>query len=312
MIPTFPNFKRLSLEDKTEVQAFTQCFPPYSDFNFASLWCYDTHAVCRLAKLHGNLVVQMRDYITGQPFLTFLGSKQVEETATCLLNYANEQKLLPMLRLVPEIAILSHRKALEVDFLVEEDCGSFDYLHDVAPLIALNTPALSSKHRRIEKLHREHPNLKISLINISQPTVAYNIYRLCETWRAEKGRDDSEFETERLAIERCLSFATHFQFLTVGVMADESLVGFTINETMHDGYYMGHFGKCDPRFRGMSDLLESMTAQFMRDVGCVRMNNQQDLGLPGLRRYKQSWMPVDMLKKYTICVKGNGDCKLNA
>ncbi len=311
MIPTFPNFKRLSLEDRAEVQAFTECFPPYSDFNFASLWCYDTHAVCRLAKLHGNLVVQMRDYITGQPFLSFLGNERVVETATSLLDYADEQKLSPLLRLVPEAAVLPHRKALEVDFMVEEDRDGFDYIHDVAPLIELHGPALSAKRKGIKRLRREHPQLEISPLNISKPSEAYKMCRLCETWRAQKGRADSEFETERLAIERCLSFAAHFQFLTLGAMIGESLVGFTINETVHGGYYMGHFGKCDPRYSGLSDLLESATARFMRDVGCVRMNNQQDLGLLGLRKYKQSWMPVDLLKKYTIGLRQSGTGKLS-
>jgi hypothetical protein len=300
MIPTFPNFKRLSLEDRAEVQSFTKRFPPYSDFNFASLWCYDTHAVCRLANLHGNLVIKMRDYITGAPFLTFLGSERVGETAACLLDYADERKMSPFLRLVPETAILPHCKALKVDFRVEEDWDSFDYLFDVAPLIALDTPALSAKRRKIRKLRREQPRLEICPVDISQPAVAYKLCRLCETWRVKKGRADGEFETERLAIERCLSYAAHFQFQTLGAMIGESLVGFTINEIAHDGYYMGHFGKCDPRFRGLSDLLESETARFMRDRGCSRMNNQQDLGLPGLRKYKRSWSPGNYLRKIVI------------
>jgi len=313
MIPTFPNFKRLSLEDRAEVQTFTECFPPYSDFNFASLWCYDTHGACRLAKLHGNLVVQMRDYITSQLLLTFLGSERVVETVGCLLDYADEHGLSPVLRLVPETTISPHEKALEVKFRVEEDCDSFDYIHDVVSLIALDTPALSAKRRMIKRLQRKHPQLEIRPLNISQPSVAYHICCLCETWRLEKRRGDGEFETERLAIERCLSFAAHFQFLTLGALIGESLMGFTINETVHDGYYMSHFGKCDPRFSGVSDLLESETARFMCNQGCLRMNNQQDLGLPGLRHYKQSWAPTAFLKKFTIeKQRENSDCKLNA
>jgi hypothetical protein len=300
MIPTFPNFKRLDLEDKAEIQAFTKCFPPYSDFNFASLWCWNTQRVCRLSMLHGNLVIQLRDYLTGEPILSFLGNQHVAETTATLLDFAREQTPAASLRLVPESVVLSDGKAFTELFSVELDESSFDYILEVSHLIALDKPGLSSKRKIIKKLQREHPQLEISPLNISEPSVAYRICRLCETWRVEKGREDGEFETERLAIERCLSFAAHFQFQAVGAMMGESLVGFTINEVVHDGYYMAHFGKCDPRFRGISDLLESETARLMRDLGCSWMNHQQDLGLPGLRRYKRSWDPDAFLKKFSI------------
>lgn len=300
MIPTFPNFKHLDIEDKAEIQAFTKCFPPYSDFNFASLWCWDTQKACRLSMLRGNLVIQLRDYLTGEPILAFLGNQHVAETTATLLDFASEQMPAASLRLVPESVVLSDGKTFTELFLVELDESSFDYIFEVSHLIALDKPDLSSKRRRIKKLQREQPQLEIFPLNISEPSIAYRICRLCETWRVEKGRDDGEFETERLAIERCLSFAAHFQFQAFGARMGESLVGFTINEAVHDGYYMGHFGKCDPRFRGISDLLESETARFMRDLGCSQMNFQQDLGLPGLRQYKRSWVPSAFLRKFYI------------
>ena len=90
------------------------------------------------------------------------------------------------------------------------------------------------------------------------------------------------------------------EFVTVGALLEGALACFTINEAIHDGYYMAHFGKCDPQRRGLSDLLESETARLMRDLGCSQMNFQQDLGLPGLRRYKRSWAAGAFLKKFSI------------
>ena len=39
MIPEFPEFKKLELSNKEEIEKITQKFPPYSDFNFVSMWC---------------------------------------------------------------------------------------------------------------------------------------------------------------------------------------------------------------------------------------------------------------------------------
>lgn len=299
MIPTFPNFKCLELEDKAEIQAFTQCFPPYSDFNFASLWCWNTQRGCGLSMLHGNLVVQLRDYLTGEPALSFLGVERVADTATALLDYAAKHALCPALRLVPEMTV-APIIAMRDYFLVEPDEDGFDYIHSVEQLIALDHPALLPKRREIERLQRKHPRLEVRRLNLVEPQTANEILQLCERWRGGKGCSDGEFETERTAIERCLSSSAQFEFVAVGALLDGALAGFTINEPIHDGYYMAHFGKCDPQRSGLSDLLELQTAQLMHGHGCLRMNNQQDLGLPGLRRYKRSWAPSAFLKKFCI------------
>ena len=299
MIPTFPNFKRLELSDRPEVEVLLRLHPPYSDFNFASLWCYDTRGLCRLSMLHGNLVVQISDYITGEPALSFLGVERVADTATALLDYSAKHALCPTLRLVPEMAI-APLMAVRDGFVAEPDEDGFDYIHSVEQLIALDHPALLRKRRKIERLQRKHPKLEVRRLNLVEPQTANNIFRLCERWRVGKGRSDCEFKTERVAIERCVSAAAHFEFVTVGALLDGALAGFTINEPIHDGYYMAHFGKCDPQWRGLSDLLESETARFMRGLDCSWMNHQQDLGLPGLRRYKRSWAAEAFLKKFSI------------
>ena len=299
LIPEFPQFKHLELSDRPEVEAFTRQYPPYSDFNFASLWCYDTRGLCRLSMLHGNLVVQISDYITGEPALSFLGVQRVADTVSALLGYAVEHKLCPTLRLVPEM-VASPLMAMKDGFVAEEDKDSFDYIHSVERLIALDDPALRPKRQKIEKLRSQHPGLEIHRLNLSEPQTADKIQGLCERWRDDKGRSEREFATERTAIERCLSSAAHFEFVAVGALLDGALAGFTINEPVHGGYYMAHFGKCVPQWRGLSDLLESATARLLRDLGCSRMNFQQDLGLPGLRQYKRSWGVSAFLKKFTV------------
>ncbi len=41
MLPKFPNFKKIELSDRKDVENITSRFPPYSDFNFSSLWAWD-------------------------------------------------------------------------------------------------------------------------------------------------------------------------------------------------------------------------------------------------------------------------------
>jgi len=48
MIPEFPQFKNLELTDKIDVEKFTSKFPPYSDFNFVSMWSWDIKGEMRM------------------------------------------------------------------------------------------------------------------------------------------------------------------------------------------------------------------------------------------------------------------------
>lgn len=73
MIPEFPQFKVLELSDKGDIEVFTKKFPPYSDFNFVSMWSWDIKGDMRISQLNDNLVVRFTDYLTGNPFFSFFG-----------------------------------------------------------------------------------------------------------------------------------------------------------------------------------------------------------------------------------------------
>ena len=105
MIPQFPEFKKLELSDKEEIQKMTQKYPPYSDFNFVSMWSWDIKGEMRISVLNENLVVRFTDYITGKLFYSFLGDNEVSETAKKLLDLSKAEGLTPELKLIPEHSV---------------------------------------------------------------------------------------------------------------------------------------------------------------------------------------------------------------
>src|SRR3990167_1574661 len=100
--PLFPEFNPLTLEDKEGIENFTKQFPPYSDFNFTSMWSYDTDNDVQFSWLNGNFVMIFRDYITKNPFYSFLGNSKPIETINALLEYSKSQNLPEELFLIPE------------------------------------------------------------------------------------------------------------------------------------------------------------------------------------------------------------------
>ncbi len=298
MIPTFPNFKRLDIEDKARMQAFTKCFPPYSDFNFASLICYDAQDNFQWSMLNGNLVFQLRDYITEKPFLTFFGNQCVSDTVEKLLDFAQQSGVEPILRLIPEFNLAQVSLELNERFAVSEDRDSFDYIYHLSDLSGLASGKFQRKRQRISGFQRDYSTHKVNSINLSDHVLL--IRQLLLVWQEEKHRSDAETKIEFQAIERCLSLSNHFDFISLGVFLNGALAGFTVSELLHDGFCMLHFAKADPSIAGLADFLYSQTAKHMSGLGCTKINFQQDLGIPGLRRLKESWRPQFYLKKCSV------------
>ena len=102
MIPEFPQFKKLELSDKKDVEKFTSLFAPYSDFNFASLWSWNIKDEMRLSVLNGNLVVHFTNYLTEELFYSFLGDKKINETAETTISVS-----AGIVKLKPRFVILN-------------------------------------------------------------------------------------------------------------------------------------------------------------------------------------------------------------
>src|SRR6185369_9800822 len=98
MLPKFPEFKKLELSDKADIEAITNKYPPYSDFNFTSMWCWDTRGEMMVSELNNNLVVKFADYITGEPFYSFIGTNDTNDTVRQLIGLATTQGIKPRLK----------------------------------------------------------------------------------------------------------------------------------------------------------------------------------------------------------------------
>ncbi len=129
-IPLFPDLRKLEVTDKNLIENFTNRYLPYSDYNFASLWCYNVNDDIEISQLHGNLVVKFSDYLTQQPFFSFMGDNNCLETTDILLAYAKSRNLPTELKLIPE-EIVKKNPEFFSNFTVVEDKDNYDYVYSV-------------------------------------------------------------------------------------------------------------------------------------------------------------------------------------
>lgn len=300
MLPMFPQFKNLELSDKGDVERITLAFPPYSDFNFVSMWSWDISGEMRLSQLNDNLVVRFTDYLTSDPFYTFLGNNKVNETAEGLMELASKEGLDTRLKLVPEISV----GELDAQNLcIEEDRNHFDYILCLNKLADFKGQLRghSGFARRFIEQYSERISTKI--LELDMPEDKAEIASLTTIWMGNKFNQNKTFlDHLEDAIKRFLLIQDQSEknLVSIGVFFDEKLVAFTINELVDQDYCVCHFMKADNSFKGIYSYLVRETSRILLTTGRKYINFEQDLGLPNLRQSKKTFKPITFLKKFTV------------
>ncbi len=299
MIPTFPNFKPLELSDRTSIESYTSKYAPYSDFNFTSLWAWDTEGKRQISELNGNLVVLFTDYHSGEPFLSFLGDNEQEKTSILLLEYCIKNGLPPILRLVPEISV-ENFQSLHLKF--EDDNDNFDYIYSIRELTMMSGLKFQTKRGRSRKFSKENLDIRVETHDSIDKIIEETLEHILDVWELRKLEQHKEFniEHERHCIKRlCNTFDSHNVRLTT-VQASNETVAFSFDEVLPNKYSICHFWKADVAYVGVFDFLMQSKARLLYEDGIELINYEQDLGIDSLRRMKLSYRPVDYLKKYKI------------
>ncbi len=296
MIPVFPEFKKLALEDKVEIEKLTSLFPPYSDFNFTSMWSWDTKGKIEISNLFGNLVLKFSDYITSEPFYTFLGTNKVNESAKALLDLSKEQGFPSILKLIPEDSTAGLDRNI---FSVVEDNDNFDYMYLLEKISTYNGNQLRSKRNLSNRFLRNY-SAETTILNMVSPVVQKHITDLFFLWAKNKKFGSEEIANELLAIQRAVEFASKGDLISIGIFVDEKLIGFVINEIVRNDTVILHFEKADESYVGVYAYLMAQNAKILLNLNKKMLNYEQDLGIPGLKLGKKSYYPTCFLKKYIV------------
>lgn len=298
MIPNFPKFKKLNISDKKTVDDFNMSFPPFSDFNFTSLFSWNTSPPARVSFLNGNLVIKINDYVTEEPLISFLGTKNTIETINCLFEYCEKFHLDKILRLVPETVIQANSN-IEKNFDVIEDRDQFDYIFSIPDLALHNGSRYSEKRNFINRFQKNH-QFTHQALDLSEKQTRNAVINLFYKWGIVRKKDREGIEHEVLAYKKVLQTYSLLKLNVFGLFVGKKLIGVSINEVLHDGFAINLFEKADTNFVGSYQVLKKLAGVYLEKEACQYLNFEQDLGIDGLRKSKKSYHPVSFLKKYIV------------
>jgi hypothetical protein len=177
------------------------------------------------------------------------------------------------------------------------DRDNSDYVYRTEDLRTLRGKAYHSKrnfaHRFAELYHPEVRPLTSS--------DAAECLHIQEQW-LEAQRNNETARDESTALTKALHNFEALALSGIGVFVEGVLAAFAIGEPLNPTTFVEHFEKGLPSYTGVYQFLLQAFARSIPE-SYPFLNREQDLGLEGLRRAKESWHPAQMVEKYTLKVR---------
>lgn len=195
--------------------------------------------------------------------------------------------------------------------LIERDCPGLmefesqrnlsEYVYRTADLISLDGHAYRGKRNRIRRFLKLFPNVEFHIYDSSWYDACMEIDM---AWDEAKKPDAGESDTgrtmrqiEKQALQRALSACGEIGAKGCVITDQGRPAGFSLGIRASENMACIHFEKCHPDYREMyAWLSHEFLSRCWSDVEYV--NREEDLGDPGLRKAKMSYIPVRFAEHY--------------
>ena len=289
-------FKQLTMDQIPLVQPyFRQMRSRTCDFTVGGMFMWRNYYHMEYAVADGTFYSRLHDQ-DGQVYYNL----PLGETLADGMGVLRERTEGGPLRFctVPE-CYLEEIQTLCPGCAVSEQTDFADYLYLASDLIQLGGKRYSGQRNQISQFKRGVEAWSFA------PLTAGNLEAVEEfftrTYLSLAGAGDTEREENRRVLE-VLQNLDRYGMVGGVLAADGAVVGFSLGEIVNDTLFT-HIEKADRSCKGAYQMLVNQFAAAYGGGDVTYINREEDMGDPGLRRAKQAYHPVELLKKYVVEVR---------
>ncbi len=183
------------------------------------------------------------------------------------------------------------------EFTIERSDRTADYLYDGDALRELGGRKYGAKRNHISQFLRSYPDYEIIPVGPENLDECRRIFAL---WCQERNCEcDSPESCERYACNRLLDVWEQLDLKGILIQLNGQFEAFTIGETLREDTVVIRFEKANGSIHGLYAILNRDF--LVRDWAAMSsVNREEDMGIEGLRKAKQSYRPSRMIEKYTL------------
>ena len=295
MLPAFPDFVELRLEHRALLEDYFRLHPPLiSELTFTNLFAWREIYHYQLCRFRDGYLVRKTSH--GVPSL--LQPLVVEDPAGALresLNLLQEISPAPAIERVGE-DIIARLGDAAASFDLREDRDDYDYLYNARELIDLPGRRFHNKKNLLNQFQR---TVNYRFLPMTAEHVEECLHFSHEWCREKRCKEDVSLSQENCAVVQMLE-----QFSSLGAVGgvleiDGHVKAFTLGEPLNTDTFVIHVEKAAAGYTG---IYQTINWEFVRHAAetFTYINREQDLGYASLRKAKESYNPVRMIKKYRV------------
>ncbi|HOJ63493.1 MAG TPA: phosphatidylglycerol lysyltransferase domain-containing protein [Spirochaetota bacterium] len=285
-------FKKIEIDDKKIFDYFfSNNIIEISEYTFTNLFVWSDSRIVEYA-IYNDILITKASFENEQYFLPPVGPVTIDTYIT-LRDYAIKNNITSIKRV--DLNTIE-RLNLKDKFRVVEDRDNFDYVYDSTSLIELKGSKYSSKRGFVKKFldtyDYEYREFDEKYKN--------DCLMLTEKWFSNKNNNDKTLKNEFIAIKRLLEFNKELKIAGGLIFIEDKLRAFAFGERLNHETFVIHFEKADTNFVGIYQTINKLFIEKECYNKFKFVNREQDLGIEGIRKAKESYHPIKMIKKYNL------------
>lgn len=198
---------------------------------------------------------------------------------------------------IPEAFIPMFEKHFTIKS-IQEQTDYFDYLYTTEALTNLQGKKYRSQRNLISQFERAVGSWSLKAIHAEDIPAIRSFYLDSCVAR----QDDPIAKEEQEMVLEVLDHFESYGMLGGYLLADDALVGFSLGEILNDTLFV-HIEKASRTIKGTYQMLTYQMALHFAKGKVSFINREEDMGDPGLKKAKEAYHPIKMLKKFAIEVE---------
>ena len=297
-------FQELKIEDKNILDPYFQLnYHENSHLNFTNLfmwrkpynieWCIEEDILFFIAEYNEEKFA-LQPLCTEDKFFMAIDKFKA---------FFAEHNLPLVFSGLEEMAVEKLKEYPAGEFEFEDNRDDYDYVYNSADLIKLSGRKFHSKKNHLNSFRKNYPEAKYLPINDDIITLCKITINGWYKKRLALTPDDPFIKAERDAIIEVLNNFDALKLKGGAIFLVNKVMAFTFGEALNTDTAVIHVEKADPDVNGAYTAInQAFVENEWADMAYI--NREEDMGLEGLRKAKESYRPVKMIKKFTAKFKG--------
>ena len=287
---------KFDLETRPLILDFLSHYPPCScEYNFVNLFCWQNLYRYSWFFYKDSLVIHDD---RSQALFMPLGEDLEPEELFALSKKAVAAGLSGSIGLVPE-SYVDIWQDLDQYFSITADRDAAEYVYLTEELAELKGNKLHKKKNLISQFKRAYPDY--SMVTISDENCK-DVMQFEQRLLAGRPSVPRSLVDESDAMAMAFSHWNDLGLSGLMLLVKDEIAAFAVFSPLSSDTWGVHFEKSDVSFKGAAQMINYETAGFLK--GTTRyINREQDLGIPGLRQAKLSYVPHALIEPYFLVPK---------